>query len=185
MARALVADPSTKTLSVSLTGTPTGAVTLRVRRKGHPGHHHATDTFGPLTGCHRLPSVRVFDHCGPMSDCCDHRPHVTPSCSGRVDVPECVTCCEHGHHDAHGGDHHHHGHHHGHHHHHHDEPSVTYTGTMAGCTAVFTLDENIHDAPAGFYLADVFDGAVKVKTMDLVLRGTGLRAVATSQAKGC
>lgn len=62
---------------------------------------------------------------------------------------------------------------------------MTYTGAMSGCTAIFTLDENIHDAPAGFYLADVFDGAVLVKTMDLVLRGTGLRAVATSPAKGC
>lgn len=183
MARALIADPSTQVLSVSLSGTPAGAVTMRIRRKGHPGHHHATNTFGPLTGCHRLPSARVFDHC-PPADACGHTPHHTPECSGRVDVPECVMDCSHGNHDAHGGHHHGHcGHHH--HGHHHTEPSVTYTGTLTGCTATFTLDENIHDAPAGFYLADVFDGAVLVKTMDLVLRGAGLRAVATSPAKGC
>lgn len=192
MARALTADPSTKTLSVSLSGKPSGVVTLHIRRKGHHGHHHATHTFGPLTGCHRLPSVRVFDHCHPHESC-GNEPHHTPECSGRVDVPECVTCCEHGHHDAHGGHHahgscghhcDHHDHHHAHHAHH-AEPSVTYTASMSGCTATFTLDENIHDAPSGYYMADLFDGAVRVKRMTLVVRGTGLNANVKAPVKDC
>jgi len=177
MARALIADPSTATITVALSGAPAGVVTLTVRRKGG-GHAHASGTFGPLTGCHRLPSVRVFDHCGPPSGCCDSAPHHTPECSGRVDIPECATGCAPGcgHHDAHGGPHH------GHHHH---ETSVTYTAAVTGCKAVFTLDENIHDAPPGYYMADLMDNGVCVKTLDLVVRATGLRAAVATPEKVC
>lgn len=187
MARALLSDPSTKTLDISLNGKPAGVVTLVIKRKGHHHDHHASYTFGPRDRC-GLPSVRVFDHCGNCGHCDACKPHVTPCHAGRVDVDECATDCHGGHHDPLGGCGHCGGHGCGHcHHEHHNphEPSVVYTGAMTGCKATFTLDANIHDAPNGYYTADLFDGKAKLKTFTLVVRGSGLRANVTPPTKGC
>lgn len=183
MARPLLVNPSTKTLQISLNSAPLGAVTLTVTRKGHR-HHHATGTFGPRDKC-GLPSARVFDHCPPVHGCDNGHSSLTMHCAGRVDVNECVSECT----RSYGG-----GCSNGcgrgceggcHHEHHHKEPSVTYTATMDGCKATFTLDEGVLDAPNGYYTADLFDGKAHVKKFTMVVSGTSLRANVTPTSGGC
>lgn len=177
MARPIVASKDTDSISIDLTAETSYAVTLVIKRKGSRYHDHYSHSFGPRDKC-GLPSARVF-LCGGCGHCDECKPSVTPCHAGKTNINECAECgggcgggCSGGCGSC-GVEHKH------------TEPSVTYTATMDGCRATFALDENIHDAPTGYYVADLFVGDAKIKSFTMVVQGSGLSANVSAPAKVC